>query len=183
MPATVIADVAEPFAVPPAAADAGGRAAWMLEPEAATLDLDPALIAQCAALRAPETGLLVDAANVVGSRADGWWRDRAGAAHRLLTEIATAGPGTFPIGDGRFGWIGRPVVVLEGAAKRAADVAGIEVVRAPGSGDDTIVDVAHRGGDWVVVTADRGLRARLPSGSLAVGPSALRSWLSAASPD
>jgi hypothetical protein len=124
---------------------------------------------------------VVDVANVMGARADGWWRDRAGAAHRLITEIATAGPGTFPIRDDRFGWVVRPVVVLEGAAKRAADVAGIEVVRAPGSGDDTIVEIAHRGGDWVVVTADRGLRARLPTGAVAVGPSALYSWLSAAS--
>ena len=27
--------------------------------------------------------LVVDAANVVGSRPDGWWKDRAGAARRL----------------------------------------------------------------------------------------------------
>ena len=34
------------------------------------------------------TVLLVDAANVVGSRPDGWWRDRAGAATRLLARLA-----------------------------------------------------------------------------------------------
>ena len=28
--------------------------------------------------------LLVDVANVIGSRPDGWWRDRAAAATRLL---------------------------------------------------------------------------------------------------
>lgn len=38
--------------------------------------------------------LVVDGANVVGSRPDGWWRDRAGAAARLrdrLTGLAAAG--------------------------------------------------------------------------------------------
>ena len=34
--------------------------------------------------------LVVDGANVVGSRPDGWWRDRAGAAARLAERIATA---------------------------------------------------------------------------------------------
>lgn len=32
--------------------------------------------------------LIVDGANVMGSRADGWWRDRAGAAARLHGELA-----------------------------------------------------------------------------------------------
>src|SRR4051812_39332860 len=35
--------------------------------------------------------LIVDGANVVGSRADGWWRDRAGAAARLRDRLATLG--------------------------------------------------------------------------------------------
>lgn len=30
---------------------------------------------------------IVDASNVVGSRPDGWWRDRPGALMRLLDEI------------------------------------------------------------------------------------------------
>ena len=34
------------------------------------------------------TVLLVDVANVVGSRPDGWWRDRAGATARLLARLA-----------------------------------------------------------------------------------------------
>jgi len=34
--------------------------------------------------------LIVDGANVVGSRPDGWWRDRAGAAHRLHDQLSTA---------------------------------------------------------------------------------------------
>ena len=32
--------------------------------------------------------IIVDGANVVGSRPDGWWRDRAGAATRLRDELA-----------------------------------------------------------------------------------------------
>ena len=34
--------------------------------------------------------LVVDAANVVGSRPDGWWKDRAGAARRLHERLLVA---------------------------------------------------------------------------------------------
>jgi hypothetical protein len=34
--------------------------------------------------------LIVDGANVVGGRPDGWWRDRAGAARRLQERLSTA---------------------------------------------------------------------------------------------
>ena len=37
--------------------------------------------------RAPQSRVLVDGNNVMGSRPDGWWRDRAGAAQRLVAEI------------------------------------------------------------------------------------------------
>jgi 8-oxo-dGTP diphosphatase len=64
----------------------------------------------------------VDVANVMGSRPDGWWRDRAGAAVRLYGEIARLAasgrvvlPGAAePADDAEF------VLVLEGAAKAAA---------------------------------------------------------------
>ncbi len=36
------------------------------------------------------TILVVDAANVVGSRPDGWWKDRAGAARRLHEGLLVA---------------------------------------------------------------------------------------------
>ena len=32
---------------------------------------------------------VVDGMNVIGSRPDGWWRDRAGARRRLVSELAT----------------------------------------------------------------------------------------------
>jgi 8-oxo-dGTP diphosphatase len=45
--------------------------------------------------------IVVDVANVMGTRPDGWWRDRAGAARRLraqITELAARGvtPGQLP---------------------------------------------------------------------------------------
>ncbi|HKR49854.1 MAG TPA: NUDIX hydrolase [Pseudonocardiaceae bacterium] len=172
---TVVADTTEPLPVQPN--HESTELAWVPEPEVTALDLHPAFAAGWAALRVTEIGLVVDAANVVGSRPDGWWRDRTGAAERLLRDVAAAGPGVLQLPPGGFGWVTRPVLVLEGVASRAPDVTGVEVVRAPGSGDDTIVDVAHRMGTCVVVTADRGLRARLPPHAWPVGPSTLRSWL------
>jgi hypothetical protein len=63
--------------------------------------------------------IVVDVANVMGSRPDGWWRDRAGAAVRLHAELvglAASGRGVPP------GETDPPdfVMVLEGAAKAAA---------------------------------------------------------------
>jgi 8-oxo-dGTP diphosphatase len=113
---------------------------------------------------------VVDVANVMGARADGWWRDRAGAAARLCSEIAAlAGRGigadqaerSFP----------SYVLVLEGQARAAAVMIEnemienetienetiknetiknemidnvpprVRVLSAAGSGDDTIVEV------------------------------------------
>ena len=115
--------------------------------------------------------VVLDVANVMGSRPDGWWRDRAGAAQRVLTgaaDVLEAG-GALAV-----------LAVLEGRARTAVvpPVPGLEVVLAPDEGDDTIVDVAVRAlaaldvdaATVVVVTADRGLRQRLPAAVRAVGP-------------
>lgn len=105
----------------------------------------------------PVVTIVVDVANVMGAKADGWWRDRPGAALRLcgqVTALAARGipadlmPAGLPAaGPGaRAAW----VLVLEGrardaavraaaAAAAAADVARVRVVSAPGSGDDAIV--------------------------------------------
>jgi len=114
--------------------------------------------------------LVVDGANVVGSRPDGWWKDRAGAAARLHTRLLDH-PGLAP----------RVILVLEGQARAgvpAAATGRVEVVHAIGEGDDTIVDEVQRavaGGDPVaVVTADRGLSARVEQ----LGATVLRpGWL------
>ncbi|MFE7801374.1 hypothetical protein [Nocardia sp. NPDC057440] len=117
--------------------------------------------------------IVVDAANVVGSRPDGWWRDRAGAARRLLTKLTSLQECLEQPSD--------VVVALEGAAKSAVaegtDPDGLRVVLADGSGDDAIVDVvaaavaADNSRSITVVTADRGLRDRVEElGAVTVGP-------------
>ncbi|WP_250550018.1 hypothetical protein [Pseudonocardia sp. H11422] len=134
------------------------------------------------------TYVVVDGANVVGSRPDGWWRDRAGAARRLAEQLDTT-LRTDP--DALAAAIGVPPedlhvpLVLEGAARRAEpEIADprLEIVRAPADGDGTIAELAREltrhGDDVVVVTADRGLRDRVrAAGARSVGPGALLSVL------
>jgi hypothetical protein len=120
------------------------------------------------------TVLLVDAANVVGARPDGWWRDRAGATTRLLRRLASMPGRTVTAPAGASFTVGEVVVVVEGQARVAAAPDGVRVVRAPGSGDDalaaTAAELAAGGELLLVVTADRGLRARLPTGAQVAGP-------------
>jgi hypothetical protein len=111
--------------------------------------------------------LLIDAANVIGSRPDGWWRDRPEAARTFVERVRAAARAdrlTGPV-----------VVVLEGASRAgvvAGEADGVRVVHAPASGDDQLVDVT-RHADVVVtlVSADRGLRRRVQDlGAEVVGP-------------
>ena len=123
----------------------------------------------------PDVVLVVDVANVMGSRPDGWWRDRAGAATRLLTALAPLAGRRVTLGPGdEDAAVSRVVAVLEGAARAASAPPGLDVVRADGSGDDAIAALAaalvRDGATPLVVTADRGLRARLPDGALVSGP-------------
>jgi len=128
----------------------------------------------------PPVTIVVDVANVMGSRPDGWWRDRAGAAVRLHDQIAVlaaSGRVSLPDAPGPDGEAGRPgfVMVLEGAARAAADrlaPAEVRVVQARGSGDDAIVDLVRElPGRRVVVTADRELRQRsIAAGAEIAGP-------------
>lgn len=133
-----------------------------------------------------ELVLVVDGANVVGSRPDGWWRDRAGAAARLRDRLAALGAagvrGGEPPLPGGPGWLWWPriVLVVEGQARVTEPVDGVEVVAAEADGDSAIVDVAKAAGvrlpgdHVVVVTADRELRRRVSAeGASVLGPSAL----------
>jgi predicted RNA-binding protein with PIN domain len=122
--------------------------------------------------------VLVDAANVMGSRPDGWWRDRVGAVRRLLDELqawADAHPGEV-------------VVVVEGAVRRGIPEGrhgAVEVQHATRSGsdaaDDRIVELVRDaderdvdGRDVEVVTADRELRRRVTElGARIIGPRTL----------
>jgi hypothetical protein len=104
--------------------------------------------------------LVIDAANVIGSRPTGWWRDRPGATRRFTERVratVTAGRLDPPV-----------TIVLEGQARTGADesdVDGVAVVHAPGEGDDTIAAIAetHR---------ELAERVRAANGKV-VGPS----WL------
>jgi hypothetical protein len=129
----------------------------------------------------PPPLLVVDAANVVGSVPDGWWRDRAGAATRLrdgLAEVAANGVPAESAPD----WLRTPpidvVLVVEGAAKHVTGSATVRVVAAAGSGDDTIVHVTGTEGTGrrvAVVTADRELRDRVTAlGATVLGPRTVR---------
>jgi hypothetical protein len=118
--------------------------------------------------------LIVDAANVIGSVPDGWWRDRKAAAVRLrdrLVPLARRGlpPDLSPPLE--------VVLVAEGAARGVESVPEVTVVDAPGSGDDRIVDLVRDAGNVrtvAVVTADRELRDRVKRlGALVLGPRSL----------
>jgi hypothetical protein len=123
------------------------------------------------------TVVLVDAANVVGSRPDGWWRDRAGATTRLLSRLASLPGRSLPVPGRDPAVVTDVVAVVEGQARGVPAPDGVRVLRASGSGDDAVVAEAVRlaeAGDGVlVVTADRGLRARLPPDVAVAGPATL----------
>jgi hypothetical protein len=123
----------------------------------------------------PHVALLaVDAANVVGSRPDGWWRDPPAAARRLRDQLDRIG---------EIGLAGLPppievVLVVEGAARDTEEAPGVRVVRSPGSGDDALVELVRaavaEGRPCVAITADRDLRERVRAlGARVNGPA----WL------
>jgi hypothetical protein len=174
-------------------------------------------------IEAAAVALVVDVANVMGSRPDGWWRDRAGAASRLVTSLVPLVGRALPLGqDGAAVRVVRVLAVVEGQARgiaapdagsnsagpatgkggaaraggaSGADVAagedgaagpsaprgGLELVRAERDGDTAIVETAQlvldAGEIPLVVTADRGLRARLPASSVVAGPRRLLALL------
>lgn len=104
---------------------------------------------------------VVDGMNVIGARADGWWRDRDAAIRRLWVGLAALAAR----GD-------EVVLVLDGHAPGGLlPVPRLTLVDAAGAGqsgaDDAIVAVVGSFPDpssWIVVTSDRGLRRRLPAG-------------------
>jgi hypothetical protein len=116
------------------------------------------------------TRLVVDGANVVGSRPDGWWKDRAGAARRLHEQLLVA--------DTAYDEV---VLVLEGAAKggvAAGDDHHVRTVHAPRDGDSTILAETRAalgaGSTVTVVSADRVLCGAVAGlGALTMSPS----WL------
>jgi 8-oxo-dGTP diphosphatase len=188
---TLIARAGSAFPVRAASREAT-EARWVPVDSVESLPLHPGFAQAWPVVRGalqPVT-VIVDGANVMGARADGWWRDRAGAAVRLHDELArlgTRGVTSFP--DGATGaaldrWFPQIVLVIEGAARAAANRLaarsgdgpkagdGVVVVAARGSGDDTIAALAaETDGRRLVVTADRELRRRCTAAGAAVtGP-------------
>ena len=114
--------------------------------------------------------IFVDGMNVIGARADGWWRDRTGAMARLarqLDALAARGGGDW-------------TVVFDGHPRRlAAEAQNVTVEWTRRSGrnaaDDRIVElVSAAGPGCYVYTSDRELRERLlPLGAEVEGASAL----------
>ena len=101
---------------------------------------------------------LVDASNVIGSRPDGWWRDREGAARRLIAALER-----FAETSGE-----QVTVVLDAGPPELADHPGaVEVAIAPRRGRDAADDEIVRllGASEApaavrVVTSDRELARR-----------------------
>jgi 8-oxo-dGTP diphosphatase len=120
---TVLAEAATPFAVQ-SDDDETDEVAWVPLPEVTALDLHPGFAAHWDELLAELTSvtIIVDGANVVGSRPDGWWRDRAGAALRLRDQLAgLEAEGITELPAGLEDPAGRPAVATAVAPEAVAD--------------------------------------------------------------
>jgi len=168
---TVVGDVTVPFE--PTISDPESRElAWVPAEAISDFPLHPAFESSWEQLR-PLLGIrpaiVVDVANVMGSVPDGWWRDRAGAADRLIARIdalASSGIPAAALELPEHTWYPEWVAVVEGRARQAgADAVAVEVVEATASGDDSIVAEAvalvAAGRTVTVVTSDRELVQRV----------------------
>jgi hypothetical protein len=123
---------------------------------------------------------LVDVSNVIGSRPDGWWRDRDGATRRLLAQLAGLGEPVTAVLDA-----GDPA--LAGADADGDGDGDLTVVIAPRRGrdaaDDEIVrrlEADPEPAAWSVVTSDRALAERVRAlGASVMGAGAFRRRLDA----
>lgn len=181
--ATIVARVTEPFE--PEITDPESEAlAWVPVAEVKRYPLHPGFAAgwpTLGPLLGPAPAMLVDAANVVGSVPDGWWKDRFGAAQRLRDRLAAVAGSPVPaallgfpeelpgITEATPDW----VLVVEGQATGLDSAPGVRVLTATDSGDDAIVSETQRltelGVRVAVITSDRelGTRARA-AGAVAV---------------
>lgn len=111
---------------------------------------------------------VIDAMNVIGSRPDGWWRDRGRAIRRLVAQVDR--------------WAGcreeRVTVMLEHELRDELRVERIEVAWASGGGADAADrEILARLPGWlaeedvVVVTSDRDLGNKARAAGAAVVPS------------
>lgn len=136
---------------------------WVGVDDLGLVRLHPGFEASLPELLLPRVSLVIDAANVFGSTPDGWWHDRAGAAERLSAQVGAIA-GRPVLLDDKPTLIGHLELVVEGQAVAMADPGSdslVRIVRASAAGDDTIAERARSLEDALVVTSDRGLRARV----------------------
>jgi predicted RNA-binding protein with PIN domain len=125
---------------------------------------------------------VVDGMNVIGSRPDGWWRDRAGARRRLVSDLATlvgADSEVTVVFDGRPGPGEVDAAAAAGVTARfapggpnAADHAIVELL--PGLGEQEAVTVVTSDGaladsvrrTGVAVEGVKAFRGRLPDSGI-----------------
>jgi predicted RNA-binding protein with PIN domain len=117
------------------------------------------------------TRWVVDGMNLIGSRPDGWWRDRPRAMRELVEELKA---------------LGEPVtVVFDGRPFELEDTGPVEVLfasrRGRNAADDDIAALVARAEapeGWSVVTSDRELGERVREhGAEVVGVAAFREQL------
>jgi predicted RNA-binding protein with PIN domain len=118
------------------------------------------------------TRWLVDGMNLIGSRPDGWWADRARAMRELVSElerfVAEGGDEVTVVFDGR--------ASEERPAPGGAAAGRLWVAFAPGgrdAADDEIAERVARVGDPAaisVVTSDKGLSERVREHGVEVVP-------------
>ncbi len=120
---------------------------------------------------------IVDGMNVIGSRPDGWWRDRAGAQRRLVSDLVRLATSD---GDD-------VAVVFDGKQRPPAVVTGVAVTYAPGgpdAADHMIVAMVRDLNDpssTTVVTSDGDLARRVrAAGAGVLGVAAFRRLLEGA---
>jgi predicted RNA-binding protein with PIN domain len=117
--------------------------------------------------------VVVDAMNVIGSRPDGWWRDRPGAQRRLYRQLEELAPpdatGVVVVYEGEpLPDLGGGAVTVRWARRRGRDAADDRIV-------EEVAEARAAGHPVVVVTADRGLRDRVTAlGARCVGPHQLQ---------
>ena len=108
---------------------------------------------------------VVDAMNVIGTRPDGWWRDRDAAMGRLVDRlerhVAVSGDDVTVVFERRpRGDLRSSLVALRWATKRSPDAADFEIAR--------FVEAHGAAATLVVVTSDRWLGDRVSAAGAAV---------------
>ncbi len=96
---------------------------------------------------------LVDGMNVIGSRPDGWWKDRRAAQCRLVRDLAAFAAAT-----------GDEVAVVFDGPSHECGASGVDVSFATGGRNAADDEIARRaegvGQGWRVVTSDVELAFR-----------------------